>query len=61
MSKEVFKDIHSKKDEKMIKLHFSSQNVYNCRKNVNAKAAQIKPIAREPFQTQNKNTIEAKQ
>ena len=60
MPKEVFKDINSKKDENMIKLHFFSQNVYSFQKNINAKAAQITPIAREPFQTQNKNTIEAK-
>ena len=60
MSKEVFKDINSKKGETMIKLHFSSQNVYNFQKNINAKAAQVKPIAREPYETQNKNTIEAK-
>ena len=44
----------------MIKLLFSNQNVYNFQRNINAKAAQIKPIAREPFQTQNRNTIEAK-
>ena len=60
MSKEVFKDINSKKDENMIKLHFFSQNVYSFQKNINAKAAQITSIAREPFQTQNKNTIEVK-
>ena len=51
MSKEAFRNINYKKDEKTIKLPFSSQNVYNFQKNMDAKAAQINSIAREPFQT----------
>ena len=43
-----------------MKLRFSSQNVYNFPKNMDAKDAQTNFIAREPFQTQNKKTIEAK-
>ena len=58
--KKYLKTSIPKKDEKTIKLPFSIQNVYNFQENMNAKAAQINSIDGEPFQTQNKKTIEAR-
>ena len=47
--KKYLKMLISEKNEKTIKLHFSNQNVYNFQKNMDAKAFQTNPIAREPF------------